>query len=370
MGVLMAGGRRDSNGLLGIAGREFTPSRMLPRMAAETLVISDEFMLRHDGGPGHPERPERLAVLLEMLEGRGIAKPQAATRAHIERVHDPRYVARIEALRRRSAQLDPDTAISRDSVQAAYLAAGAAVNMVDALMGGAAKRCFALVRPPGHHAERDRAMGFCLFNNIAIAAAHAIEHHGLERVLIVDWDVHHGNGTQHTFEARRDVLVFNVHQDRLFPDTGDLDEVGMGEGVGFTVNAPLPPGVDDAGYVELFRRVLVPIADAYEPQLVLVSAGFDAHRDDPLGEMMVTEQGFAAMTAIVREIADRHANGRLGLTLEGGYHLGALSNSVAACLRIVDGGLAPPVKAAESQILGVIDQIALAHRHFWPQIPA
>jgi len=335
-------------------------------MAAETLVITDEFMLRHDGGPGHPERPERLGVLLDLVKGRRHAKPRAATREQIERIHDPRYLSVIDSMRGRSVQLDPDTAVSPDSVEAAYLASGAAVDMTDVLMSGEATRCFALVRPPGHHAEADRAMGFCLFNNIAIAAAHAIEQHGLERVLIVDWDVHHGNGTQHAFESRRDVLVFNAHQDRLFPDTGNVDETGIRDGAGFTVNAPLPPGVDDAGYVELFKRLLVPIADAYRPQLILVSAGFDAHRDDPLGGMNLTADGFAALCGIARGIADRHASGRIGLILEGGYHLGALGDSVAACLRILDGADPPHAGSCDPNTRAIIDRLCRFHEQHWP----
>jgi len=339
-------------------------------MTAETLVISDPFMLRHDGGAEHPERPERLATLLQWVHGRPLAKPQAATTAQLERVHDPRYVASINSLRGRFGQLDPDTAVSPHSVEAAHLAAGAAILVVDALLSGETKRAFALVRPPGHHAERHRAMGFCLFNNIAIAAAHAIAQHGVERVLIVDWDVHHGNGTQHAFESRRDVLVFDVHQDRLFPDGGDREEIGSGEGSGFTVNAPLPPGVDDSGYVELFRCLLLPIAAAYRPQLVLVSAGFDAHRDDPLGNMKLTADGFAAMCGIVRDIADRHAGGRLGLILEGGYHLGALADSVAACLRILDGDDPPLVGECDFDTRASIDRLCRFHQRRWPAISA
>jgi acetoin utilization deacetylase AcuC-like enzyme len=294
------------------------------------------------------------------------AKPQAALREHLERVHDAKYIDFIDSLRGRSARLDADTAVSPASVDAAYLAAGAAIEMVEALASRKANRAFALVRPPGHHAERDRAMGFCLFNNVAIAAAHAIDQLGCRRVLIVDWDVHHGNGTQHIFEDRSDVLYFSSHQWRLYPGTGALHEHGVGGGAGFTINAPLPPGADDALHVALYRQLLVPIADMHKPDLVLVSAGFDAHRDDPLAGMGMTENGFAALCSIVRAIADRHAWGRLGLILEGGYSLSALAGSVKACLESLGGAAPPQMPPPPQASQRVIDEICSAHRHFWP----
>jgi acetoin utilization deacetylase AcuC-like enzyme len=373
-------------------------------MPGRVLALTDERMMGHTGGPGHPERPERLRAVLDEFQrdpvvGVEFAIPRPATRAHIECIHDARYSDRVVSLRGRFAQLDPDTAVAPESVDAAYLAAGAAIEAVEAVVESPSPsgrgvrgegtrasasdrrgaltpaishrerkettRAFALARPPGHHAERDRAMGFCLFNNIAIAAAHAIAELGCKRVLIVDWDVHHGNGTQHAFYDRSDVLVFNTHQHRLFPDTGDLDETGIGEGAGFTVNCPLPPGMDDSVYIELYRRLLVPIADHYKPDLVLVSAGFDAHRDDPLGGMNVTESGFAAMCAIVRDIADRHAGGRLALVLEGGYNLNALARSVQACVRVLAGDTAPVISDSDSA-RALVDQLCAVHRRYWP----
>jgi acetoin utilization deacetylase AcuC-like enzyme len=210
-------------------------------------------------------------------------------------------------------------------------------------------------------------MGFCLLNNIAIAAAHAIAEHGLQRVLIIDWDVHHGNGTQHAFEHRSDVLMFDVHQHPLYPNSGMLDEVGFGEGEGFTVNAPLPAGMDDAAYVELFRTVLVPIADAYRPQLVLVSAGFDAHERDPLAEMHVTERGYAALCGIACEIAGRHCEGRLATLLEGGYDLQGLASSVLACVEVLEDSRTPPeIPAPHARARGLISDIREFHSQFWP----
>ena len=340
-------------------------------MPAELLILFDDFMMQHDPGPGHPERPARLRAIGEMLDSlpvRGIEreKPPAALRRHLERVHDNKHIDFIDSLRGRSARLDADTAVSAASVDAAYLAAGAAVEMVEALASRRATRVFALVRPPGHHAECDRAMGFCLFNNVAVAAAHAIDQLGCQRVLIVDWDVHHGNGTQHMFENRRDVLYFSSHQWPLYPGTGALNEHGTGAGTGFTVNAPLPAGADDSLYVGLYRQLLAPIADAYKPDLVLVSAGFDAHRDDPLAAMHMTEAGFAVLCALMSDIADRHASDRLGLILEGGYSLSALANSAKACVESLTGAAPPQALPPNAAAQRVIDEICSAHRRFWP----
>jgi acetoin utilization deacetylase AcuC-like enzyme len=303
------------------------------------------------------------------IPGADFVKPRAATAAHVLRVHAPEYIRHIESLRGIEAQLDPDTAVSQGSVEAAHVAAGAAIGSVQAVLSGSASSAFALVRPPGHHAEHDHAMGFCLFNNIAIAAEHAVHFFGLQRVLVIDWDVHHGNGTQHTFEARRDVLVVNVHQDRLFPDTGDLAEIGRGEGQGFTVNAPMPPGMDDAAYTQLFQRLIVPIAEAFRPELVLVSAGFDAHRDDPLGGMKLTEDGFATLCAIAHDLATRHCQGRIALMLEGGYNLNALSRSVHACIEVLAGQAPDAIDSvADPAAERIISSICDFHRQCWPTV--
>jgi acetoin utilization deacetylase AcuC-like enzyme len=331
-------------------------------------------MIEHDPGPGHPERPDRLrAIIAELkrspIQGAHWAKPQAAMREQIQRVHAANYINHIDSFRGRAAHLDPDTSVSTQSVDAAYLAAGAAISAADAVMSDPAPGAFGLVRPPGHHAERDWAMGFCLFNNIAIAAEHAIHALGLQRIMIIDWDVHHGNGTQHTFESRSDVLVLNLHQHRLFPDTGVLNEIGIGEGTGYTVNAPLPLGMGDAIYIELFRKLVVPIADAYRPELILISAGFDAHRDDPLGGMNVTEQGFAAMCAMARDAANRLCSGRLALMLEGGYNLAALSRSVRACVEVLAGRDAPSINdSLEPAAQNVVSSICDFHRQRWPNV--
>lgn len=340
-------------------------------MPEEVLLYWDDAMLGHDAGAGHPERPERLAAIREELDRRPVAgarwvRPRPAPREAIERVHTRSYVDRIESVRGTTYRFDPDTAVSPGSVEAAYLAAGAALDAVTAVAAGPARRAFALVRPPGHHAEASQAMGFCLFNNVAIAAAHARAALGCERVLIADWDVHHGNGTERAFYDRRDVLVFDTHRFPYYPGTGALEEVGRGEGEGFTVNVPLPAGLGDGDLAAAFREVLIPIADAFRPDLVLVSAGFDAHQADPIGDQGLTEDGFAALTGIVRGIAERHASGRLVLVLEGGYDLPALARSVRACVEVLAGAPPPEPPPPSPRGLTAVRRAVAHHRRYWP----
>ncbi|MCP3904280.1 MAG: histone deacetylase [Planctomycetes bacterium] len=309
-------------------------------MSERVLLVTDDRMLEHDSGLTHPECPRRLAALLEALRAQPRddvvwGEPAAVTEADLLAVHTPEHVARIEALRGSSAKLDWDTGVSPGSVDAAHLAAGCAIEAVRSVFGGETRRAFALVRPPGHHAESGRAMGFCLYNNIAIAARYATRNLGVERVLIVDWDVHHGNGTQEIFDADADVLFVSSHQSPLYPGTGAIDERGKGAGLGYTVNLPVPAGTDDETMIALYRDVVPPVAARFAPDLVLVSAGFDAHRDDPLGGLEVTTKGFGALCGIVRDVADRFADGRLVLVLEGGYDVEALVDSTFACLDVM-----------------------------------
>lgn len=333
-----------------------------------TSLYTDPLFLRHEPGRGHPESPTRLRVILDDLEARPVPGTQwqrsrPASDAQIEAVHTPAYHARLRAMAGRTAQLDPDTALSPDSYQAAVLAAGAAVAAVEAVWAGRARNAFALVRPPGHHAERSEAMGFCLLNNAAIAAESA-RVLGARRVMVLDWDVHHGNGTQHIFEHRPDVLYLSAHQFPFYPGTGAPDEVGRGGGVGFTVNCALPSGQDDADYGAVFADLFLPVARQFRPDLILVSAGFDAHEADPLASMRVTDGGFAAMAHALRALADELCGGKLVLLLEGGYDLRALPASVRACVEVLTGKAAAfPTGARRSRDAIVASQRALSP--FW-----
>lgn len=304
-------------------------------MAKTGFVYHPDF-LKHDMGYGHPESPSRLQAIVSHLGNTGVMErltpiePTPAEEPWILEVHEAAYVGTLKRHAPQSGRvsLDADTCMSPGSLPAAYLAAGAAAGAVRAIFEGVVNNAFCAVRPPGHHAEHDRAMGFCLFNNVAIAARYAQRQHSIQRVLIVDWDVHHGNGTQHTFYEDPSVLFFSTHQYPHYPGTGRPDERGRGKGEGTTINVPMSPGEGDEEYHKVFERVLLPAAEAYQPELVIVSAGFDAHRDDPLASMGLTEQGYRDLTGMVADIARRHCRGRLLSCLEGGYNLKALSASV------------------------------------------
>jgi len=337
----------------------------------EFAIFHNEDMLRHDTGPNHPERPERLVAIKEairaaQLHGIDWRESEPVENILLELVHPAEYVAAIAALEGRSALLDEDTPVSEMSVHAARLAAGGAVDAVDYVLAGESRSAFALGRPPGHHAETARAMGFCLFNNVAVAAATALHQYGLKRVLVLDWDVHHGNGTQEIFYERDDVLFIDLHQHPLWPGTGGDDEQGRGKGEGFTVNFPLPAGTGNDIYLGIFRSIITPIARAYQPELILISAGFDAHEDDPLGEMDMTPEGYAGLCAIMHNLANELCNGRFVLSLEGGYGLDGLAASVLACARVLNGEL-PDVIEPEAVATG--DVMAEFSNHFkahWP----
>ena len=303
---------------------------------AKTGLVYHPAYLEHDMGAGHPESPNRLRAIMQQLEQSGTAaritriEPRKAEEEWIAQIHTPAYVAALNQHAPASGRvsLDPDTSMSPGSLTAAYLAAGGALAAVDAIMAKQVDHVFCAVRPPGHHAEAGRAMGFCLFNNVAIAARYVQKKHGLTRVLIVDWDVHHGNGTQHSFEDDPSVLYFSTHQYPHYPGTGRATERGLGAGEGFTINVPMEAGEGDEEYRAIFHKTLVPAADDFKPEFVIISAGFDAHRDDPLASMGLTEEGYADLTHIVTGIANRHAQGRILSSLEGGYNLTALASSV------------------------------------------
>ena len=296
----------------------------------------------HDTG-GHPENAGRLVAIDDALERQDLLRDRpgipftAAPDEALARVHDPRYIAGVrEFASRGGGWLDADTAVGPNSVDIAALAAGAAIAAVDAALDDQAKRGFVLGRPPGHHATPTRGMGFCIFNTVAVAAAHALSR-GVDRVLIVDWDVHHGNGTQDAFYDSDLVLFCSIHQWPLYPGTGAVTERGSGRGLGYTINVPLAAGADDDAYADTFEQVIVPAGGAFRPQLVLISAGFDAHADDPLGGMLVTAEGFGDLAHRVIEVAANHADGRVVAVLEGGYDPQALAASVVATLAALDG---------------------------------
>lgn len=307
-------------------------------MMKRSAVVVDREFLKHDPGGGHPERPERIAVLVDLahsLERQRyeLLPPKPATRADIEACHSADYIALVESTSKMNQfALDGDTIVCRDSFGTGLLAVGGFLALLDSIAAQENNNGFALVRPPGHHALADQAMGFCLFNTIAIGARHLQRRHGIAKVAIVDWDVHHGNGTQNAFYHDPSVLFVSSHQYPFYPGTGALTEVGAVPGEGFTVNIPLPAGCADAEYLTVFREIVVPAVKHFEPEWVLVSAGFDPHRRDPLGGMGVTEPGFAAMAQLLLEVADEYAGGRIAFLLEGGYDLAGLQHSVAAVL--------------------------------------
>lgn len=370
-------------------------------------IIKDNRYLEHNAGEGHPESPNRLRVVHDLIQREfndlPLIPPRLATENELALVHEPSYVRMVAGTEGRArSQLDPDTGLSARSYEIARLAAGGLLEAVDGLLGtpphlnplpagerttdtpplpsgeragvrgGSTLRTpnsvFAFVRPPGHHAEPDRGMGFCIFNNIAIAAAYAKERYGLKRILIVDWDLHHGNGTQHAFYDDPAVLYFSSHQFPYYPGTGNYDEVGSGKGEGFTVNAPFPHGFGDREYLDVYASILTPVSLEYKPELVLVSAGFDPYFKDPLGGMGVTAEGFGGLASIVRDIAEKTCGGKVLIALEGGYNPDGLRDGVRAVLNAFIGGSQtvniPPAPAAERVIQNVVSR----QKKYWKSL--
>jgi acetoin utilization deacetylase AcuC-like enzyme len=348
----------------------------------QTGIVKDDKYLNHCIGEDHPECPQRLETLYSMLEDPEMAgrfkevTARSATKEELYLVHSPDYVKQLEATEGAAfTLLDSDTGTCALSHEAALLAAGGLCRAVALVCSGELDNAFAMIRPPGHHAERSCAKGFCLYNNIAIAAKFAQDQVGLNRVLIVDWDLHHGNGTQHCFEQDPTVLYFSVHQRRTFPGSGKFREAGEGNGKGYTVNLPLPAGCGDGDYLLLFEKILKPIALEFSPEIVLVSAGFDIHFADPLGSMTVTPQGFASLTRSVMEIAQSCCEGKLIMTLEGGYNLDALRDSVKAVLLELAGltktNTAKILAAADGRkIRRVLRKAWRVHQRDWPCLAA
>ena len=302
-----------------------------------SVFLAHPSSLEHETGP-HPEQPARISAIDRELAERewlGFERlsSQPVDRQVLTAVHPPSYVSAIEDLAAAGGgSLDLDTIASAGSFNAALHAAGGAVRLVELLLDREVAYGFSAHRPPGHHATRTRAMGFCLFNNVAVAAQFALDARGLDRVMVLDWDVHHGNGTNEIFHSSDQVLFMSIHQSPLYPGTGPATDTGSGAGAGFTVNVPVPAGTDDAAFRSLVEHVAVPLLQSFEPQLMLISAGYDAHREDPLGSCGMTEDGFAAMTRSIRRACDA-TDVPLGCVLEGGYALGALARSVAATMQ-------------------------------------
>jgi len=308
-------------------------------MFRKTGIVRDDRYLRHGAGFFHPESPQRLEALHAMLDLPDMAEkftmipPRYATHEEIALVHSPSYIDWIAQTEGQPCcTLDPDTQTTADSYDTAKLAVGGVLNAVDAIMDGRVDNAFALIRPPGHHADADHAAGFCIFNNVAIAARYALGRHQLSRILIADWDLHHGDGTQTIFYGDPKVLYFSAHQYPAYPGTGSILDLGHGDGLRYTINVPLKAGSDNAMYVKAFRSILLPVARQFQPELILLSAGFDIHHQDPLGDMKVTPSGFAALTRILLDIADACCQGRCLAVLEGGYHIAGLTESVKAVL--------------------------------------
>ena len=329
------------------------------------LYFRHDSSLEHDTGP-HPEGPGRIPAIERAMGARDwlgfeLRDAPEATLEQIERVHPDHYVAHIREACERGVSLDPDTPTSPGSWSAALHSAGGALAMVDALLGGEARLGFCGLRPPGHHAETATAMGFCLFGNIAIAARQALDAHGLTRVFILDWDVHHGNGTNEIFHGTSAVLFASLHQSPLYPGTGRLSDVGAGDGEGFSINLPVPPGSGEDEWLSLVQHVVMPAAHEFEPELVLVSAGFDAHRADPLANCMLEAESFAQLAAHVRELA-AGLDVPVGVVLEGGYDLQALSESVVATLGSLANGSEPPRKVERD---GISEQAATVIGRYW-----
>lgn len=332
-------------------------------------IVSDPVFMNHDTGGYHPESPLRIQYLHTLFVPNNdpdilLLDPFPAPVDDIGLNHERGYINRIyrASTANTLVDLDPDTVCCPESYDVALLAAGSLVELTRMAMEGSIRSGFAFVRPPGHHARKDEAMGFCVFNNVAIAACKAVQSFGAGRVAVIDFDVHHGNGTQESFYARSDVLYFSTHQYPFYPGTGALSETGTGEGQGYTVNCPMRGGKNDGNYVAVYSYILKPLLEAYEPDLVLVSAGFDAHAMDPIGGMQVSSQGFAAITSIIQETADE-LGAPVVYVLEGGYNLNALKDSASRVIEVLKGAQAPSIQPVAFPELHTLIN---AHAAMWP----
>ena len=352
-------------------------------MERKTGVVKDPIFMEHRPGDYHPESPERLEVLYDMLEDPDlqgtfqVLAPRLAQREDLARVHDGRYIDRVASTAGRPrVSLDPDTQTSPRSYEAAVLAAGGCLEAVDRIFSGEIQNGIAMIRPPGHHAETARAMGFCLFNNVAVAARYAQATHGISRVMIVDWDLHHGNGTQGTFYDDPTVLYASTHQYPYYPGSGAFQEVGRGQGEGYTLNIPLSVGHGDAEFVGIYRRIIAQVGRAFRPELLIVSAGFDIYHGDPLGGMAVTPEGFGLLTRILVEMAEETCGGKVLVALEGGYNLEGLRDGGKAVLQELSGkspidlDLAHLEVQSKSRVDALLRRVQEAHGDRWKEVLA
>ncbi|MCD4720187.1 MAG: histone deacetylase [Desulfobacula sp.] len=346
-------------------------------MALKTGIVKGDIFLKHIPGDGSPDTPKRLKSIYSMLNDLDMQDvfidilPKKAEKEDIILFHSLEYFEKIaETKGKELIALTADTHACEDTFDAALYATGGLLKAISLVAAKKLDNAFALIRPPGHHAEKSRAMGYCLFNHVALGAMFAQKVLKLGRILIIDWDIHHGNGTQHAFERDPNVLFFSVHQAGLFPGTGIFTETGLGPGEGYTINLPIPKGYGDAEYVSIFEHLLAPVAEHFAPELILVSAGFDTHKDDPMGGMLMTAEGFAGMTASIKRIADKVCGGKMVYSLEGGYNCDALSGAVKAVLKEMAGITCCDVSAMAAKADNkkkdfVVRRYIEVHRHLW-----
>jgi len=323
----------------------------------ETGIVRDLRYMDHNMGDFHPESPKRIEAIYQMLDKDILfpyltIEPRPATEEEIQWVHTSSYVSAIKATSgKERVVLDPDTSTSAKSYEVALLAAGGVLKAIELILQGKIKNGFGFIRPPGHHAEASRAMGFCLFNNVAVGAEYLLKKHGHKRILILDWDLHHGNGTQNSFYDRNDVLYFSIHQFPHYPGTGHWSETGRADGEGFTINVPLSPGKTDSDYLYIFDKILSPIAEKFRPDFILVSAGFDIYEQDPLGGMQITAEGFGALANALMRLAHKHCKDKILFALEGGYNLQGLSSGSKEVLLQLSGQKeSPDIPPKASQV--------------------
>jgi len=333
-------------------------------------IVADRRYMDHKTGT-HIETPERLAVIYDMLETEGLTdetiaiSPRHASKEELSLNHSPDYIRMLRNFG--AGYLDADTVVSSKSYETSLLAVGGCLEMADAIMSGNISGGFALIRPPGHHAEYGKAMGFCLFNNIAITARYLLKKYGLKRVAIFDWDLHHGNGTERSFYGESEVLYLSIHQSPCYPGTGNYLDVGEGDGEGFTVNLPVPEGAGDREYVLAMKELFIPVISAYSPDIILVSAGFDPHMLDPLGGMKVTADGFGIMGGLLMELADKVCESKIAFFLEGGYSLEGLRDSVRKVLQnaiLEDHAVCSPAGGGRN-IDSVLKTAKAVHKRYW-----